>query len=102
MEELGGSTRPSPSALVAELDAGHVDGLGGHGVPEQVAVSKAFPPSNPTFTLVSVGSGVAMIGIAGGSYASGAQTVTLQAGRPLTLVNTADGVRYELRLESTT
>jgi hypothetical protein len=72
-----------------------------NGAPQRVSVSESFPASNPTFTLVSVGSGVAMIGIAGGSYASGAQTVTLRAGQTLTLVNTADGVRYDLRLEST-
>jgi hypothetical protein len=71
-----------------------------NGVPQNIAVSEAFPTSNPTFTLVSVGSGVAMIGIAGGSYASGAQTVPLRLGQSVTLVNTADGVRYELRLES--
>jgi hypothetical protein len=40
------------------------------------------------------------IGIAGGSYQSGAQTVTLVSGRTLTLVDTADGVRYRIRLLS--
>ena len=70
-----------------------------NGVPETVAVSGVFPASNPTFRLVSLGSGVATIGIAGGSYASGAPTIALRAGRTVTLVNSADGVRYELRLE---
>ena len=64
------------------------------------ASTRRFPKSNPTFKLVSLADGVAMIGIADGAYASGAQTVSLQAGKTLTLVNTSDGVRYELRLLS--
>jgi hypothetical protein len=40
------------------------------------------------------------IGIANGSYSSGAQTVSLSAGQSLTLVDTADGVRYKLTLIS--
>ena len=43
----------------------------------------------------------AKIGIAGGALASGAGTVTLRPGKPVTLVNTADGTRYELKLVST-
>jgi len=72
-----------------------------NGKAERVGVDQAFPSSSPTFRLVSLANGVAMVGIAGGAYASGAQTVALQAGRTLTLVNTSDGVRYELRLVST-
>ena len=36
--------------------------------------------------------------IAGGSYASGDATLTLQANKPVTLVNTADGKQYTLQL----
>ncbi|HET6945322.1 MAG TPA: hypothetical protein VFI01_08235 [Gaiellaceae bacterium] len=72
-----------------------------NGKSERVGVDQAFPSSSPTFKLVSLANDVAMIGIAGGAYASGAQTVALQAGKTLTLVNTSDGVRYELRLVST-
>lgn len=67
---------------------------------ESVAVQQAFPKANPTFKLVSLSNGVARIGLAGGTYASGAATVALRLGRTLTLVNTADGMRYELRLVS--
>ena len=64
-----------------------------------VRVGTSFPSANPLFRLVSVGSnGVARIGIASGSYSSGAQTVSLVPGRTLTLVDTADGIRYQLRL----
>lgn len=60
----------------------------------------SFPSSNPLFRLVSVRNGVARIGISSGSYSSGAHTVSLAAGRSLTLVDTADGIRYQLRLLS--
>jgi hypothetical protein len=60
----------------------------------------SFPSANPLFRLVSVRNGVARIGIASGSYSSGARTVSLAAGRSLTLVDTADGIRYQLRLLS--
>jgi hypothetical protein len=64
-----------------------------------VRVGTSFPSANPLFRLVSVGSnGVAKIGIASGSYSSGAHTVSLVPGRTLTLVDTADGIRYQLRL----
>jgi hypothetical protein len=67
----------------------------------QVQIVRAganFPKANPLFRLVSVRKGVARIGIASGSYSSGARTVSLVAGRTLTLVDTASGVRYKLRL----
>lgn len=60
----------------------------------------SFPSSNPLFRLVSVRNGVARIGISSGSYSSGAHTISLVAGRSLTLVDTADGIRYQLRLLS--
>ena len=71
-----------------------------NGERQSVGVAQTFPTANPTFRLVSIGNGVAKIGLAGGTYASGTPTVSLRLGRTLTLVNTADGVRYELRLVS--
>jgi hypothetical protein len=65
-----------------------------------VRVGAKFPSANPLFRLVSVSNGVARIGIASGSYSSGARTVSLADGRSLTLVDTADGIRYQLRLVS--
>jgi hypothetical protein len=65
-----------------------------------VRTGASFPSSNPLFRLVSVSNGVARIGIASGSYSSGARTVSLGAGRSLTLVDTANGIRYQLRLLS--
>jgi hypothetical protein len=69
-----------------------------NGTTQTVRVGGSFPSSNPLFRLVSVAHGVARIGIANGSYSSGAKTVTLTAGHSLTLVDTADGVRYVIRL----
>lgn len=68
-----------------------------NGVPERVTVGADFPLAEPTFRLVSLTAKAAKIAVAGGSYASGAATVTLRRGRTLTLMNTSDGRRYELR-----
>jgi len=38
------------------------------------------------------------IGIANGSYSSGAQTVALALNRTVTLVDSTNGVRYKLQL----
>jgi hypothetical protein len=65
-----------------------------------VRVGASFPSANPLFRLVSVTNGVAKIGISSGSYSSGAKAVTLRTGRSLTLVDTADGIRYQIRLVS--
>ena len=61
-------------------------------------VGKSFPSAAPVFSLVSMSGSSAEIGIAGGSYESGAATVTLTKGKTVTLLNTADGTRYVLRL----
>jgi hypothetical protein len=71
-----------------------------NGKTQTVRVGQSFPSSNPLFKLVSVSHGLVRIGIASGSYQSGAQTVSLISGRTLTLVDTADGVRYRIRLLS--
>ncbi len=71
-----------------------------NGVSEAVQVGGQFPASNPTFVLVSVTQTSAKVGIAGGSIQGGQHTVTLKKNKPLTLMNTADGTRYVLRLLS--
>jgi hypothetical protein len=85
-------SQPSRSLTAAVVEV--------NGERQSVDVAQTFPTANPTFRLVSLSKGVAKIGLAGGTYASGAPTVALRLGRALTLVNTADGVRYELRLVS--
>lgn len=71
-----------------------------NGVEETVAVKAEFPKDAPVFRLASIVGGKVKIGIAGGALASGSPTLTLEQGTPITLVNTADGVRYELELIS--
>jgi hypothetical protein len=71
-----------------------------NGTPERVDVGGKFPASDPTFVLASASSSSVRIGIAGGSLASGNQTVTLRRGTTLTLVNTVDGTEYRLKLLS--
>jgi hypothetical protein len=69
------------------------------------AVGTDFPSSStdtsvvPLFHLVSVSAHTAKISIVGGSYSSGAATVTLHENKPVTLMNTADGTRYKLILK---
>lgn len=65
-------------------------------------IGKEFPLEDPIFVLVSVASDgkSAEIGIAGGTYANGQNTIKLMLGKALTLQNTADGSRYELVLET--
>ena len=73
-----------------------------NGKVEDVLVRGTFPALDPVFVLVSLaknGKSV-QIGIAGGSYAGGEQTIKLELGKPLTLQNTADGSRYELVLKA--
>lgn len=72
-----------------------------NGKEEAVGKGGTFPRSAPSFRLVSFASGSAEIGIVGGSYASGGETVTLKRGVPLTLVNTTDDTRYRIVLVRT-
>jgi hypothetical protein len=72
-----------------------------NGNSENVQAGGQFPKADPVFTLVSLTATTAKIGIAGGSLESGSQTVTLKKNKPVTLMNTADGTRYLLRLVST-
>jgi hypothetical protein len=71
---------------------------------ESVTSGANFPVSNPNpaanglFQLRSLTATTATVAISGGSYASGSQTLTLKVNKPVTLVNTADGTRYTLKL----
>ena len=88
-----GSTPEAPTVAAATS-------ISVNGVAEDVATEGSFPKDEPTFVLVKVaknGKSVE-IGIAGGEYADGDDTITLALGKKLTLQNTADGSRYELEL----
>src|SRR5712691_4508609 len=120
-QQLSDSTSPAPSG--GSSSGGAAGGSGGSTVPgnapapgsavisvngtlHTVATKTDFPqPTStdpaavPVFHLVSVTAHAAKISIAGGSYATGAQTVTLRENKPVTLMNTADGTRYTLILK---
>ena len=92
----GGSTAPAPPVLATATS------IAVNGLAEDVKLDEPFPADEPTFVLVSVardGKSVEL-GIAGGSYAGGGETMKLKLGQKLTLQNTADGSRYELELLS--
>ena len=79
---------PPPSAAVISVN----------GTSESVATGSNFPAASPAFQLVALTGSTAKVAVAGGSYSSGAQTITLKVNTPVTLVNTADGTRYTLTL----
>lgn len=68
-----------------------------NGSDESVGVKKRFPKTDPTFVLLSLKPKVAQLGVVGGAF-TGGTTITLKMGQTLTLVNTATGARYTLRL----
>ena len=86
----GSSTPPAPGApLFATIS------VNGKVVP--LEVEDLFPPKQPLFVLVSLNRKTAKIAVAGGAFTD-AQTITLRLGQNLTLVNTATGARYALKL----
>jgi hypothetical protein len=84
-----GGTQPAPGGAVISIN----------GTPMTVSVGSDFPAASPLFHLLSATPTTAKIAIAGGSYSSGAASVTLHVNKPVTLMNTADGTRYRLILE---
>jgi hypothetical protein len=101
----GGATAPSSPTVPGNAPAPGSAVISVNGTLYTVATKTDFPqPTStdpslvPVFHLVSVTAHTAKISIAGGSYATGAPTVTLRENKPVTLMNTADGTRYTLVL----
>jgi hypothetical protein len=63
-----------------------------------VAVGDTFPPSDPAFKLVAIDGDLVKIGLAGGSFSNGAQTVNLKAGDSVTLISQPDGARFTIEI----
>jgi hypothetical protein len=93
----GGSTSPTPPPVRVVPTTAVISV---NGSPETVQAGGSFPSSDPVFTLVSLTAKTAKVAIAGGSLENGAAAVTVQRNKPVTLLNTADGTRYVLRLLS--
>ena len=66
-----------------------------------VVTDGTFPSAAPVFRLVGWTKTTAEIGIVGGSYATGAPTLKLKVGEPITLENQTNGKRYTIELLST-
>lgn len=82
---------PPPTSAVISVNGAPAELLG-------LGVVFPLPPAEPIFRLHSLARGRVRVAIVGGSYADGAATILVRVGKPLTLENTADGTRYELRL----
>jgi hypothetical protein len=102
----GGSPNPGITGVPGNAPKPGSAVISVNGTLYTVATKTDFPQAtttNPTvvplFHLVSVTAHTATISIAGGSYATGARTVTLKENKPVTLMNTADGTRYTLVLK---
>ena len=91
---------PPPAASKQPASKARFGLISVNGAKEQVGVGSSFPAADPVFQLVSLTKTTAKIGIAGGSLSTGTGTVTLTKGKKVTLMNTADGTRYELVLVS--
>jgi hypothetical protein len=92
----GGSAPKIPPAPPAPPPTSAVISV--NGTSESVLSGSNFPAASPVFQLLSLTATTAKISVVGGSYASGAGTLTLKVNKPVTLVNTADGTRYTILL----
>jgi hypothetical protein len=92
----GSASAPTPGTAVISVNGTLYSVAVGNNFPD---ASSTDPSIQPLFHLVSLTAHSAKVSIAGGSYANGAPTVTLQVNKPVTLMNTADGTRYRLILK---
>lgn len=95
----GGSSKPPKTPPAPPTPAPLSAVISVNGASESVSAGSSFPSADPMFQLVSLTGSTARVAVAGGSYANGAATLTLKVGKPVTLVNTADGTRYTLTLQ---
>jgi hypothetical protein len=96
-----GVVSPPPAPPSVTFAARTTATISVNGVVGIVKIGAGFPQTQPIFQLVSLTRTSAKITIAGGTLEGGAPTVTLTKGKQLTLMNTADGSRYVLKLLAT-
>lgn len=90
----GGQAGPGTTAPAGTLQFATI---AVNGEAEAVTLKTPFPKDDKLFVVVSLKPKVAKIAVAGGSFTDG-KTVTLTMGKSLTLVNTATGARYSVKL----
>lgn len=94
-QDGGGATAPPQTA---PQPVSNTVTIAVNGNRHEVSPGGSFPEDDPIFRLVSLKRGTAKVGIVGGGYANGAPTIALtKGGKPITLMNTADGTTYVLR-----
>jgi hypothetical protein len=71
-----------------------------NGKVQQLTLKDVFPKAQPTFVLQSVGKKFITIGVVGGKF-TGGQAVKLELGEKVTLMNTATGQRFVMKLVRT-
>lgn len=81
-------TGPLVPAVVLQLN----------GTRRVIPVGSGFPESHPVFKLVSVGSRSIWISLVGGSFGGGKQTLRIDAGHPVKLVNTTAATKYLIKV----
>lgn len=81
------TTTPPNAAIVAM-----------NGKKQTVFLGDGFPSANPLFKLVALGAKTIRLGIFGGSFTSGTQTIKLAKGKKVTLANQSDGSHYVIEL----
>ena len=64
---------------------------------QKLTLKDAFPKADPIFVLVNLKGDTARIGVAGGAFTAG-NTILIQAGKKVTLMNTTTGQRYVVKL----
>ena len=64
---------------------------------QKLTLKDAFPKADPIFILVNLKGDTARIGVAGGAFTAG-NTVVIQIGKKVTLMNTTTGQRYVVKL----
>jgi hypothetical protein len=98
------STEPTPTTTqpAAPPPVPTSAAIATNGACENVAVNGTFPSGQGIFRLVSIARDgkSAKIGVVGGAFDSGQPVAALKLGEKLTLVNTADGTRYVIVLQS--
>ncbi|HLG08039.1 MAG TPA: hypothetical protein VI409_05120 [Gaiellaceae bacterium] len=94
------STPPTKEFTVGGSSGTAVTIISVNGARQALEPGAAFPAADPVFVLVAEqpDASTAVIGVAGGAYASGAKTTKLVVGKPLILVNTTTGARYRIVL----
>lgn len=91
----------TPVTTTTAPPAVHGVSLKVNNVVSHVATNDTFPTGAPVFRLVGWTKSTAEISIVGGSYATGAPTLKLKLGEPVTLENQSSGKRYTVELLST-